>query len=133
MIYVALFKITNFAAVISNCNPNKDNPNNPFFGFPHWWKYISTGQKEFGHCSPVIDFPNGLWSIALAVVDMLLYLAGVVAVISIIVAGIMYINTRGNVEKATSARTRLVNSLVGLVIVVMAIAIVSFLGSKIAG
>jgi hypothetical protein len=131
MISSLLFQLTNFAAVTSNCDPNKDNPNNSFFGFPHWWRYISTGQKDiFGHCTPAIDFPNGIWAIALAIVDMLLYLAGIVAIVSIIVAGIMYLNTRGDVQKAVSARNRLVNSLVGLAIVATAIALVTFLGDK---
>jgi len=130
MVPTLLFKLTSFAAVTSNCNPNKDNPSASFFGFPHWWQYISTGQKDFGHCTPVIDFPNGLWAIALALVDMLLYLAGILAIVSIVIAGFMYLNTRGDVQKSVSARNRLVNALVGLAIVATAIVLVTYVGDN---
>lgn len=127
-----LYKVSHFAAVTSNCNPNKDNPKHTFFGLPTWWEYISTGQKDlFGHCSPVIDLPKGAWAIAFAVVDMLLYAAGVVAVISIIIAGIQYIMSAGSTDAATKARKRIQNSLIGLAIVLIAAPVVSFIGNKI--
>lgn len=122
----------NYLAVISNCNPNKDNTGYSFFGFPHWWEYISTGQKDlFGKCTPVVNLPQGAWAIAFAVVDMLLYLAGLVAVISIIIAGIQYIIATGSTDKNTSARKRIQNSLIGLAIVLIASSVVSFIGNKI--
>ncbi len=127
-----LDKITFFAKIGDPCDPNKANPSNPFFGFPHWWQYIHTGEKDgFGNCIPKPDLPNGLWSIAFAVIDMLLYLAGIVAVVSIIISGIMYITSMGNTEKTTAARRRIVNSLVGLAIVLSASLLVSWVGNKI--
>jgi hypothetical protein len=113
------------------CNPNTDNPSHPFFGFPHWWQYINTGQTDFlGHCTPVIKFPDGVWAIALAVTSMLLYLAGLVAVFSVIVAGIQYMTASGNPEKAASARKRLYNALIGVAIVFVAAPTVAFLGNR---
>src|SRR4051812_16481967 len=96
-----LANMVNFAALPpSNCNPNTDNVNHTFFGFPHWWQYITTGQVDFyGHCSPVIDFPTGIWAIVLAITTMLLYLAGLAAVFSIIFSGISYMAAAGNPEK----------------------------------
>lgn len=136
MITVFLSKIFSFGKIVSECNPNDPqyNPSNPFFGFPHWWQYITTGQKDvFGHCTPAVDFPNGVWAIAFAAVDMLLYLAGLVAVISIIIAGISYITAGGQPEKAASARKRIYNSLIGLAIVLVATGVVSFIGNKLVG
>lgn len=122
----------NFLAVVSNCDPNKDNTGYSFLGFPHWWEYISTGQKDlFGKCTPVVTLPQGAWAIAFAVVDMLLYLAGLVAVISIIIAGIQYITATGSADKNTAARKRIQNSLIGLAIVLIASSVVSFIGNKI--
>ena len=130
---LAFLKLVSFAATIKGCNPNKDNPNNSFFNFPHWYQYISDGDPDiFGKCSPKVVFPDGIWAIALAVVDMLLYLAGIVAVFMIIASGISYLTSLGNVEKATSARKRLVNTVIGLVIVITASLVVSFIGNYVA-
>jgi type IV secretory pathway VirB2 component (pilin) len=59
-----------------------------------------------------------------------LRLAGIVAVISIILAGIGYITAAGNAEKITSSRKRIVNSVLGLAIVFVAAAVVSFIGNS---
>lgn len=129
-----LDKLIFFAKIGDACDPNKANPSNPFFGFPHWWEYIHNGEMDgFGNCVPKPALPGGLWAIAFAVIDMLLYLAGIVAVISIIIAGVMYVTSLGNTEKTTAARRRIVNSLIGLAIVLSASLLVSFIGSQIGG
>jgi len=53
-------------------------------------------------------------------------------VLSIIFSGVMYITAQGNVEKATSARRRVYNSLIGLAIALVATAFVTFLGNTLA-
>lgn len=105
--------------------------NNSFFGFPVWWKYIKP-QPTPPDCEVVIDkFPDGLWAIGFAVIDMLLYLAGIAAIVAIIIAGVSFITSSGNVEKATTARRRIVNALVGLAIVVIASFVVGFIGNRV--
>ncbi len=126
------YKLSFFAAASpAGCDPNKYNPSNPFFGFPHWWQYIRQGEKDSatGHCNPVVVMPDGIWSIGLAIIDMLLYLGGIVAVVSIIYAGVMYITSGGNSERAASALHRIINSLIGLAFVIFASALVAFIGS----
>ena len=120
-----------------DCNPSAYYPasSNKFFGFPHWWEYITTGQLDKTVsppvCTPVVNFPDGLWAIAFAVIDMLLYLAGIVAVVAIIISGIMYITSQGNIDKTTTARRRIINSLLGLAVVLIASLVVGFIGNKI--
>lgn len=104
---------------------------NIFFGFPHWWKYLDVGHDSIGNCQVNFIFPGDIWAVVFAVIDMLLYLAGVVAVVMIIVSGVMYIMSSGDVEKAADARRRIVNSLVGLAIVLIAAATVSFIARSI--
>jgi len=109
---------------------------NLFFFFPPWYKYLLTaGKMDASTCAinPYFHFPGDLWLIGLAVLDMLLRLAGFLAVISIIVAGVSYMTAAGNAEKVTSARKRIVNSLVGLFIALTATGLVAFIGSKIGG
>lgn len=105
-----------------------------FFFLPPWWEYIKTGTVDaVGVCTPDITFPDGVLPIGMAILDMLLRLAGFIAVVSIIVAGVQHIFSGGNPEKAAAARKRIWNSLIGLGIVVTATAAVAFLGKQIGG
>jgi hypothetical protein len=132
MLAIAILKITNLAVAFGvDCDPSKDNPASNFFNFPHWWKYIPKGKGDaLGSCTPTIKIPNGILPIGLAVIDMLLYFAGIAAVLSIIIAGISYITAAGSSDKITAARKRIVNSLLGLAVVLVASAVVSFIGNS---
>lgn len=130
---LVVLKATAFSVAFNApCNPNTANPERGFFSFPHWWKYINTGRGDaLGGCTPHLDFSNGpmpILKIGLAIIDMLLYLGGIAAVITIIIAGIGYIMAAGAPDKITSARKRIQNGLIGLLIVVIASAVVSFIG-----
>jgi hypothetical protein len=114
-----------FAATGDACNANKGS----FFGFPHWWKFLKTQIDTTGTCAPVFNFPNDTWGVGLAVIDILLYIAGIAAVLSIIIAGIGYIMAAGAPDKITAARKRIQNALIGLAIVFIASALVSFIGN----
>jgi hypothetical protein len=102
-----------------------------FFGFPHWWKYLNGELDPLGKCAPAFSFPNDILSVGLAIIDILLRLAGIAAVISIIIAGIGYITAAGSADKITASRKRIVNSLLGLAVVLVAAATVSFIGNSI--
>ena len=105
-------------------------PDNFFFFLPPWYKYLALAGKLDGDCSlnATFAFPADTWLIALAVLDMLLRIAGFAAVVSIIIAGVQYIFASGNPEKAASARRRIYNSLIGLAIALVATAFVTFIG-----
>jgi hypothetical protein len=105
---------------------------NSFFGLPNWWKFLPN-QPTPPECNVNITFPNDIWPMALAVVDMLLWIAGIVAVISIVISGFFFITSAGNPEHAASARRRLVNSLLGLLIALVATGFVTFVGNSLKG
>lgn len=102
-----------------------------FFGIPPWWKYINPS-KISADCSIAFSFPGDILPVGLAIVDMLLRVAGLVAIVSIIVAGVGYITAAGQVEKTASARKRIYNALIGLAIVAIASGVVAFIGNKLA-
>lgn len=108
-----------------------DLPKKLFFVLPPWWEYLE-GTQEFGACVPSFSFPNDILPVGLAIVDMLLRVAGLIAIISIIVAGVAYITAGGAVEKTASARKRIYNALIGLAIVAVAAGVVAFIGNKLA-
>lgn len=60
------------------------------------------------------------------VISILLYVAGTIAVIMIIVGAIRYITSDGDPSKAGQAKNTIIYAVVGLVVAVMSFGIVSF-------
>lgn len=119
--------------VEDNCNPSATGES--FFGLPPWWKYIQQGHTDAtGVCVPTVDFSAnngiGLWAIGLAVLEILMRIAGFLAVVYIIIAGVNYITSAGNPEEANKARQRIINGFIGLAIVLVAVPAISFIGYR---
>lgn len=57
------------------------------------------------------------------IITYLLYIAGALAVIYLLYAGILYITAGGDEAKATKARTGIVNAVIGIIIIVLAFVI----------
>jgi type IV secretory pathway VirB2 component (pilin) len=134
MILFSIFftRIHDFWTAAAACTPDTST----FFIFESWWKYLGGVRDPLGNCVPNIDLvnhPSNIWLIGLAILDMLLRLAGFVAVLSIIIAGIELVRSEGSTEKATNARQRLVNSLLGLALAAGATALVAFVGHTLGG
>lgn len=104
-----------------------------FFFLPPWWMYLDGEKDSLGQCVPYFTFPGDIWAVGLAVIVMLLRLAGFVAVVAIIIAGVRYMGAGGNPEKAASARKSLYNALIGLAIALTATAAVAFIGNRLGG
>lgn len=66
------------------------------------------------------------------VVNVLLYLLGAAAVIVIVIAGIMYVSSGGETTSVTKAKNMLLYAVVGLVIALLAYAIVNFVIARFA-
>jgi hypothetical protein len=58
-----------------------------------------------------------------------LWIGGGLAVVYLVWAGIMYVTAGGDQEKATQARTAIVNAIIGIVIIALALTIVTWIGS----
>lgn len=65
------------------------------------------------------------------VINILLFFAGTISVIVIIVGGIRYITSDGDPGSASKAKNTIIYALVGLVIAIMSFAIVNFILSRI--
>lgn len=123
-----------FAAVGDKCNPGAGQG---FFGFPTWYKYLQ-GVVEYDNpireagqkCVAKISHVNDVWLIALAVTDMLLRVAVIAAIIYVMIGGFKYITSRANPDKTATAKNTIVDGLVGLVIAVVATAVLSFIAGR---
>jgi len=65
------------------------------------------------------------------VISTALLLAGVVAVIYLIIGGYQYITSSGNAEQAQTGRTTVLNAIIGLIIIFAAYVITRFVLSRI--
>lgn len=102
-----------------------------FFGIPVWYKYLPTKDDAINQCVPVLKGLNDLWLIGLALVEILTRVAVFVAIGFIIYAGIKYSASRGNADKVNTAKFTILDALTGLVIAIVATAVISFLAERI--
>lgn len=111
-----------------------------FLTFPTWYKYIKTGKTDVnGKCTiPDIQLTNtkgefnggGILLILLSIVDILLNLAGLVALGFIVYGGIRFVTSQGSSDGTKQARETVLNGIIGMVIATIAIAVVTFLGDR---
>lgn len=100
-----------------------------FFGLPAWYKYLNP-QPGVSRCVPRLNELNDLWLVGLAVIEFLIRLALYIGIAFVIYAGIKYSESRGNVDKATKAKGTLIDAIAGVVIAMIAVAIISFAGGR---
>ena len=74
------------------------------------------------------DLPSFITNI----VNILLFLAGAVAVIVIIIGGIRYVMSGGDAGQVQSAKNTILYAVIGLIVVIMAYAIVNFVVTNVA-
>lgn len=116
----------------SSCKPGSGGS---FLRFPTWYKYLDGERTAGNNCTPVIDLserPEDLAKILLAVFEIILRVAGLVAVIFVIWGGFVYLLSQGEPDKIKGARETIVHALVGLAIAVSATAIVNLVARNIA-
>lgn len=105
-----------------------------FLGIPTWYKYLKLEDDGEGGCLVVIGKKGSqvtdYWLIGLGIVDILLRLAGMVAVGFIIYGGFLYMISQGEPDKTKAAKDTILNALIGMVIVLIAIGVVGFIGKQ---
>ena len=73
---------------------------------------------------------DGVNDLVRTVIDLLFYAITIIAVIMIIVGGIKYVTSNGDSSKITSAKNTILYSVVGLVVALLAYAIVGFVVNR---
>jgi len=122
----ALPHITNFARDAA-CYKNS------FFGFPHWYQYLDVDKNNATNTCQVINFafPGDITLVVMAILDMALRAAGMVAVGFVIYGAIQYVTSRGEPDGVKNAQNTIINALIGLTIAVLATGVVRFIGNRI--
>lgn len=111
-----------------------------FLGIKPWFRYLpdSAFDQAGGTCSvdnvELLPTQKGkishLVPVALAVLDGLLRISGLVAAIFVIVGGVKYITSQGEPSATAQAKDTIINAIIGLVIVMIAATVVNFVGTK---
>jgi hypothetical protein len=113
-----------------------------FFGIPSWDKYlIASGKiKDIGSgiCEANFSLTTGnkldfsvILLVGLGVIEILLRIAGIVAVAFIIYGGIQYVTSQGEPDRSRKAQETIVNALIGLLIALVSVALVAFIGNRV--
>jgi type IV secretory pathway VirB2 component (pilin) len=74
---------------------------------------------------------NGLTANVKTIIETLLTVSGAVAVIIIVIAGLRYITSTGDATRVKQSKDTLMYAIVGLVVVILAYAIVNFVSTSI--
>ena len=117
-------------------------PQQSFFSLPSWHKYLpeDTERSELtGECEVEFNITdddgafngNAILLVGLAIIDILIRVAGLVSFGFIVYGGFRYITSQGSPENTKSALGTIINAIVGLVVALLAAAIVSFIGYSI--
>ncbi len=73
-----------------------------------------------------LNGPSTLGGLITTVTNLLLGIAGAVAVIFIIVGGIQYSTSGGSEDKTRTAKSTITNAVIGLIVTILAFVIVNF-------
>lgn len=136
---VILLPVSVSAAVAPECDNSLG-----FLGFPTWYKYLDV-THDSGNCTVVLpkkdpvptgeanqtDIAASVSRILLAVFEIILRIAGILAVIFVVWGGIQYQLSQGEPDRLSKARSVIINALIGLAITVSATAIVNLVGRNI--
>jgi len=101
-----------------------------FFNFPTWYKYLE--KETIDNQCEIVNFGiDDIPLVALALVDIALRIAALIAVGYVIYGGVQFVTSQGEADKAKKARQTIINALIGLVIALLAVGIVNFIGTRI--
>ncbi len=110
-------------------------------GIPTWYKYLR-GDDSSGRCLPILrvdDVPQGQASekninsalpIGLAILEIAVTLSGIIAFIMVLWGSVKFMLALGEPDKFAAARKTVQNAMIGLVIIIIATRVISFIGGR---
>lgn len=105
-----------------------------FFGFPAWYQYLPDLDSDCNvtphrYNDGTLNIGATVGAVLLALIEILLRVAGIVAVGFVIYGGMMYTTSQGAPDKLQAARQTLINGLIGIFIAGLAVAIVNLVSN----
>lgn len=106
----------------------KENPT--FLSFPTWYKYLEHTERN-GSCDVSITIPQDAGAILLAIFEIILRVAGIVAIVMVVYGGIQYVLSQGEPDRTKTAKNTIINALIGLVIAMVSVAVVNLVARNV--
>lgn len=98
-----------------------------FFGFPTWYRGLNCSADGAIEIKGEQTLNTVAFKVGLNIADIAIRLSGIVAVGFIVYSGYAYITSQGDKSRVETAKKTLQTAVVGLVITVMAAAIIGFI------
>jgi hypothetical protein len=129
---IAIFSSLSIIAItpVQNVHAAECVPDQSILGIPTWYKYLDHSTDGSGQCNPSINDSSDALPIGLAVLEAAIRAAGLVAVVMIFISSFKFITSQGNGDSAKEARMTAINALIGLVIVIVATSVITFIGNN---
>lgn len=125
------------AAVAPSCDKSVS-----FLGLPTWYAYLDVGPETAGgtnidKCAITgprtedggLDWSKAIPLIGLAVLEIMLRIAGLAGFFFVMYGGFKYITSQGEPDKTKQSRQTITNALIGIAISIVAAAAVSFIAN----
>lgn len=110
---------------------NGDECEKRILGIPPWYRGLTNADCSIKSPeSGTVGLSNFIWHIVLNVIEAAMTLIGYLSVIFIIYGGVLYITSAGDSKGVEKAKSSIANAVIGLVISIVAVAIVEFIFSK---
>lgn len=130
--------ITNPGGGATTRTPVESCHSGGFFGFPTWFKYLRGEEQQNDSfdarigktCEPVIGGIKDVLLIGAAILEILLRIAVFLAIGLVVWGAIQFIIGQGEPDRVSAARSTIVNAVIGLVVVVVASAVISFVAGR---
>lgn len=98
-----------------------------FLAFPNWQRGLECKDNHVVIGEEKDAIANFVWTIALNGLDILLQVAGILAICLLIYNGYQYLTSAGDSSKISKAKTGLMQAIVGLAIAILASTIIYFI------
>lgn len=118
--------VTNFSKTAADCNKAKTT-----FMLTPWYKYLTFNDQCI--VDTKTDGAKVIFLVMLAIAELLLNIAGLVAVVFVVFGGFKFIIAQGEPQNIANSRKTILNALIGLGITLIAAQIVKFIAFKLGG
>lgn len=113
---------------------------NGFLGLKPWYVYLPPDRfDQDGESCAITNFKalpktgmSDIVPVALAILETLLRIAGLIAVAFVVVGGVKYVTSQGEPSATAQAKDTIINAIIGVVIVLIASGVIVFIGNQLA-
>ena len=140
LVFVSVSGLHVGSASAKAADPINDSCHKPLLGIPTWYEYLELGVKGNDPCAIIgptapggdseqLDVRKVIPRIGMALVDIMLRIAALVALAFVIYGGFRYTLSQGEPDATKKAKGTIISASVGLVITMFAATIVGFVGN----